>query len=143
MASQSYASHRQYVPLYHYYTGAVLLVLLVWAVYRAVQGFSVDRLMMVLLIVTLILVYYFARAFALRAQDRVIRLEEQLRLARLLPDPLKARLGELSIGQLIALRFAPDAEVPELVAAVLERRIGSVDEIKRSIKAWRIDEARL
>jgi hypothetical protein len=91
----------------------------------------------------LILIALFARTFALKAQDRVIRLEERLRLRELLPADLKPRIPELSADQLIALRFASDAELPELTAAVLRDNIRTRDGIKKRIRQWRVDDHRL
>ena len=80
---------------------------------------------------------------ALRAQDRIIRLEEHMRLNQLLPADLRARLGELSAGQLIALRFAPDDEVPDLVRRALGGELQRQGDIKRAIRNWRPDYLRV
>jgi hypothetical protein len=142
MSDQTYRNHKMYVPAYHYYATGLILVVFAWAVYRAVTAFSVDRLMIVLLVVALVAVFFFSRLFALRAQDRVIRLEEQLRMARVLPPALAARVGELSVGQFVALRFASDAELPELVTKVLDQNLRNGDQIKQMIRTWRPDSAR-
>ena len=85
----------------------------------------------------------FARVFALKAQDRVIRLEERLRMRELLPADLKSRIQEFSADQLIALRFASDAELPDLAATVLRDNIQARDAIKKMVKDWRADEQRV
>ena len=82
------------------------------------------------------------RVYSLRIQDRVIRLEERLRLASLLPESLRSRIGELSEGQLIGLRFASDAEVPGLVEKSLSGKL-SCAEIKKAIVNWRPDYWRI
>ena len=143
MSTQSYATHQRYVPAYHYGTFGALLVVLLWSLFKLVTEFNVDRLMMVVLVVAVAFATFYARAFAVRAQDRVIRLEEQMRLLRVLPEPLQSRIGELSVGQLIALRFAPDEELPELVRRVLDERIAKADDIKRAIRNWRADHVRV
>ncbi|MBK7596534.1 MAG: hypothetical protein IPJ11_15160 [Gemmatimonadetes bacterium] len=83
-----------------------------------------------------------ARTMALTVQNRVIRLEEHLRMQRLLPADLQARIGELSVGQLVALRFASDAELPELTRTVLTQGITDKKAIKRMITTWRPDHLR-
>jgi hypothetical protein len=83
------------------------------------------------------------RTFDARLQDRIIRLEMRLRLARLLPAELQPRISELRPGQLIALRFAPDAEIPGLVAEVLAGRLTKGSEIKQRIQAWEPDYFRV
>ena len=143
MSNQSFATHLRYVPTYHYGTFGALLVVLVWSLFKLITDFSIDRLMMLVLVVAVAFATYYARAFALRAQDRVIRLEEQMRLLRLLPDQLQARIDELSVAQLIALRFASDAELPDLVRRVLDERMANTNDIKRAIKTWRPDHVRV
>jgi hypothetical protein len=141
--TQSYQNHKRYVPAYHYYTAAGALAVLVWAIYRVIQNFSLDRIMMLLLVVVVILVSYWARAFALGAQDRIIRLEERLRLATIVPDPLRSRIDDLAVSQLIALRFASDAEAPGLMKRVLDENITDSNQIKLLIKDWRADHVRV
>ncbi len=140
---QSYATHRRFVPAFHFLTFGILALNVVWRAVQAVRRPGVETAVELLLAAALILLGLYARAFALRAQDRVIRLEERLRLARLLPSDLQARIEELSPSQLIALRFASDEELPELARAVLEERIRDRDQIKRRIRAWRPDRMRV
>ncbi|HYG63840.1 MAG TPA: DUF6526 family protein [Thermoanaerobaculia bacterium] len=144
---QSYRNHRQFVPLYHFVTGSILLLNLIWALYRLVRGLPdvplFDRVLGVLVALALFSIYFYARIFALRVQDRVIRLEMRLRLARLLPPDLQPRIGELSTGQLIGLRFASDEELPELTRKVLDERITKREAIKKMVRRWEADHLRL
>lgn len=144
MEEQSYRNHRMFVPGFHFLTLGLLLVNFVWAVWRLFSGSLPlgDRVMAVLLAVALMLLAWYVRIFPLRVQDRLIRQEERLRLAQLLPPDLSARLGELSAGQLVALRFASDEEIPELTRRVLDKKIRSREEIKKLIRTWRPDHLR-
>jgi hypothetical protein len=102
-----------------------------------------DRLLNVAVAFALLLIAWYVRIFPLKAQDRVIRLEETLRLERLLPADLRSRIGELRPGQLIALRFASDAELPELTREVLGGSLSSPGEIKKRVRSWRADHFRM
>ncbi|HEX4965685.1 MAG TPA: DUF6526 family protein [Thermoanaerobaculia bacterium] len=145
MADQSFATHRQFVPLFHFVTFGILALNLLWTLYRLFSSAAPlpDRVMNVAVAVALALMAWYIRTFPLRAQDRIIRLEERLRLERLLPVDLKGRIGELSTGQLIALRFASDAEVPELTRTVLDQGIKSQNDIKQKVRDWRADYLRM
>jgi hypothetical protein len=140
---QSYATHARYVPGYHFVLAFILLVNLAYAVmhaWRHPQTF--QAWVNLLLAVGLVLLYAYARSFAVTVQDRVIRLEETLRMERLLPADLKSRIGELSRKQFVALRFAADAELPGLVRKVLDERITDQKAIKALVKDWRADHLR-
>jgi hypothetical protein len=82
------------------------------------------------------------RLYALRVQDRVIRLEERIRLVSVLPEPLRSRIGELTGAQLVALRFASDAELPSLVERALQEKLSRAD-IKKAVVNWRPDYSRI
>jgi hypothetical protein len=97
----------------------------------------------VLLSVTLILLALSARLMALKAQDRLIRLEERLRYQQLLTSDLLAKTNALTPGQMIALRFASDEELPELVERTLTGEFAKSKEIKMAIKNWRADHHRV
>ncbi len=147
MAEQNLANHPKYVPGYHYLTFTLLGINLLWSLYRLGWGLPLvpvyDRLDTVFVAFALLLLAWYLRVFPLKAQDRVIRLEELLRLERLLPADLKPRIGELRAGQLVALRFASDAELPELTRAVLDGKITSQAEIKKRVRSWRPDYLRM
>jgi hypothetical protein len=132
-----------FVPGFHFVTLGLLLVLLLWSLYRLVVDVSGDTAFRFLLVLAVSLLAWYARMFPLRAQDRIIRLETQLRLARTLPPDLAARVPELRTGQLIALRFASDDELPELARRCLAGELRRRDEVKRQIRSWVPDHQRL
>ena len=143
MSEQNLANHTKFVPLFHVVVLGVLALNFLWSIYRwKLAEFSLDGLVSVLLAAILILLAFFARIFALTVQDRVIRLEERLRFERLLPADLKPRIGEFTLGQLVSLRFASDAELPALARKVLDEKLTDRKAIKQLIKNWKPDYLR-
>ncbi len=142
-SEQSFANHARMVPGFHYVTGLSTIVFVVWSAWHAMSTRTADAHFQMLGAFGLLGTFWYARSFPLKAQDRVIRLEEQLRLTRLLPEDLRHRVDELSARQLIALRFASDAEAPELVRWVLADKITDTKQIKQRIKVWRADHHRV
>lgn len=140
-ATQNYANHRKFVPGFHFLTVGLAVVYLLWALYRVLFHFSVDHLFELLPAVVLGLLAWYARTFPMVVQNRVIRLEERLRLERLAPE-LGSRSHEFTPGQLIALRFASDAELPALARKVLDEHIRDQNVIKKQIQTWRADHLR-
>jgi hypothetical protein len=131
------------VPLFHYVAFGILMINLGWSGRALFRDLSVDNGVTFLLAVGLILVAWFVRAFPLGVQDRVIRLEERLRLERLLPGDLKARIGDFTTNQLVGLRFASDEELPGLARRVLDEGISDRKTIKQAVKNWRADHQRI
>ncbi len=143
MAEQSFSNHTKYVPAFHFFVLPVLALNLIWSIYHLWKlHFSFEGIVGVLLALALALGFLFARLFALSVQDRVIRLEERLRLMRLLPDDLKPRINEFTVSQLVALRFACDEELPALARKVLAENLRSRKAIKQLVKTWRADYQR-
>ena len=143
MAEQSYVNHVKWVPLFHFFVIPVLVLNLVQAIYKSFHlGFSFDRLVGVLTAAALVLLTFQARLLALKVQDRVIRLEERLRMERLLPADLQPRIAEFTPSQLVALRFAGDAELPGLTRKVLTDKIIEGKVIKQMVQNWRGDYLR-
>jgi len=140
---QTFASHVRLVPGYHLVTFGMLVLNLLWRLVQVVRFPGLDRGMDLLLALALLAIFFYARQFALTVQDRVIRLEMRLRLARVLPPELAARVGELTLSQLIALRFASDAELPELTGKVLTEGIRDRKAIKQLVKDWQADTQRV
>ena len=136
---QNYANHVRKLPPLYIAASAVLIINLLWTVYIAVRNVAFGTVLQVLLVASLLVLFVFARTFALTVQDRLIRLEERMRMERLLPADLRPRIGEFTVKQLVGLRFASDAELPALAREVLEGRLTELDAIKRAVKDWRAD----
>lgn len=141
--SQSLSNHARMVPGFHYVTGGLVLVYLGWSAWHAMTTRGLNEHFQLLGACALLGTFWYARVFPLKAQDRVIRLEEQMRLSRVLPEDLLPRIDELSARQLIALRFAGDAEVGELVRWVLTDKVTDTKLIKQRIRSWRADYHRV
>ena len=140
---QTYQNHAKFVPFYHYVLLPLLLVNLLVMAYQTWQQPGLFTGWALVLALGLIGTALFARTFALKAQDRLIRLEERIRMRELLPQDLKPRINDFSAEQLIALRFASDAELPELAARVLRDNVQQRDAIKKMVKSWRADDCRM
>jgi len=140
---QTYANHRRFLPLFHGAIFGLLAVNLLWRAWEAIARFGWGALVDLLLAIALVLLTLFVRLFATRLQDRLIRLEMRLRLRDVLPTDLRARIPDLSVGQLIALRFAADAELPDLVRRCLGDRAFTRDAVKRTIRVWEPDYLRV
>ena len=140
---QNFSNHTRVVPPFHYVALPILLVNFVWAVRGLFDGITFDVSLDVLVAVALIIVALFARVFALKAQDRVIRLEMRLRMRELLPDDRQGRINDFTPTQMVSLRFAGDAELPELARKVLDENITKTTSIKKMITDWQGDYFRV
>ncbi|MDQ2710622.1 MAG: DUF6526 family protein [Acidobacteriota bacterium] len=139
---QSRSNHVRFDPVFHFFLLPALLLLLVWVVVRLVRYPGSDTAIPVAMVVLMTVIAFKSRIYALKVQDRVIRLEERLRLKRVMPERLHSRIPELSEAQLIALRFASDAEVPTLAERASAEKLGS-KQIKDAIRTWRPDHWRV
>jgi hypothetical protein len=146
---QNFAHHTRFDPLFHFFLAPVFILGVILALIHFFAHLSHSSFrdnfhagLIVLLAVALLVLVTKTRLYALKVQDRVIRLEERLRLAQLLPDPLRSRIPELTEDQLIGLRFASDAEVPKLVERTLKEKL-SRKQIKQAIVNWRADYWRI
>ena len=141
--SQTLATHRRWIPMWHFFAIPVLVAnVVVVAIYFARDPRFINGWALVVAIALLIGILL-SRTMPLRAQDRIIRLEERSRLERLLPGDLRGRVGELTASQLIAIRFAADDEVPDLTQRALSGELKSQGDIKRAIRNWRSDHLRV
>ncbi|MGK2935353.1 MAG: DUF6526 family protein [Gemmatimonadaceae bacterium] len=140
---QTYANHRRVNPLFHLFVSPILIANIAIRIVDAVREPSLSTVWAAILAAALYGLAFSARHMALVLQNRLISFEERSRLARILPEDLRARIAELRLGQLIALRFASDAEVPELAKRCLAGEFATNDDIKRAIQDWRSDTLRV
>lgn len=140
---QTYKNHVRWYPLVHFVIIPLLLFNLIWQIVILWQERTWDRGESVLMAVVFGLIVFTARIQAMRVQDRVIRLEEQLRYRAILPADLADRARGLKTGEIIALRFAHDDELADLVKRTLDGEFGKTKEIKMAVKNWRGDHLRV
>jgi Family of unknown function (DUF6526) len=136
---QTYKNHPRLLPAFHFFVLPVLLLNVLNEVRRAWRAPSEGSLFLVVVAIALFTLAYLSRSQALTVQDRVIRLEMRLRLRQILPPELQTRIQDLTHRQLVALRFASDAELPELVREILDGKLTTVKEIKLRVKNWQGD----
>ena len=142
-AEQNLANHTRFFPPFHFFVLPVMLANLGVQIYWMKDfGFTFRGIFGVLVALALLLGFLCSRLMALTVQDRLIRLEEQLRYARLLPADLQSRIGEFTIAQIVSLRFASDAELPALARKVLDGKMQDRKAIKQMIQNWKPDYAR-
>ena len=142
MADQNFGNHRKFFPLFHFVVIPLLLINFLYAARHAYQQPVFAQIWGAVFAFTLVLAALASRVMALKVQDRVIRLEERLRLHMLASGDLKNRINDLTARQLVGLRFASDAEVCDLAATVLRDNIQKSDDIKKMVKNWRADYER-
>lgn len=139
----SYKTHRAYDPLYHFFVIPVLginVLFMAYVVFRRPFWLNIWALIFALALVALA---WRVCYFPLRIQDRLIRLEETLRLQSVLPEELRGRIGDISTRELIALRFCTDEELPEHVRAIYAGDYRGGENVKSRIKTWRPDPHRI
>lgn len=139
---QNYANHAKYDPPFHFFLVPVALINVIVAVVYLFRFHGLGSVWFLVLSLAFLVTVGRMRAYGTHLQDRVIRLEERLRLSQALPDSLRARIGELSDKQLVGLRFASDGELPALVQRVLNDKL-SLDDIKKAVLNWRADYSRI
>jgi hypothetical protein len=139
---QSFNSHARFDPPYHFFLTFVSIASIVIAVIYCVHHFCFDSVWLVVLALASLVLLFRLRTYPLKVQDRVIRLEERLRLQALAPAEWHAQIYRLTEDQLIALRFASDDEVVELAKQALEHNLNR-KQIKERIKSWRPDNWRV
>jgi hypothetical protein len=141
--TQSYANHTRWHPAYHFFVLPVMIINFFWAVVNFVKVRDLNSGWWIVVSLALALLALYARTNSLKVQDRLIRLEEKIRFQRVLPAELCQQTAELRPGQFVALRFAPDEELEELVRAVVAGELVKPAQIKQAVKNWRSDTFRV
>jgi len=136
---QSFKKHTRWLPAFHFFVMPVLLANLIVTAWRAYQAPTLGMLFSVVVAAALLMLGFLSRIQALTVQDRVIRLEMRLRLRHLLPPDLVPHIDTLTHRQLVALRFASDAELADLVRDVVGGKLSTSNEIKMRVKSWQAD----
>ena len=141
--TQNFSNHTRFHPPFHFVMAPLLIMHLIWSgilVYRNPGWLSIEGL---LFAIGVFLAGFLARVNPLRAQDRLIRLEEQLRYQRVLGADLAAKAANIEVAKIVALRFASDGELADLVKQTLDGKLAKPADIKKAIKNWRGDYFRV
>jgi Family of unknown function (DUF6526) len=140
--TQSYASHAKFDPPFHFFVLPVLLINVIVVGYQLFRHPGILGAWLLLLSLAFMVLAGRVRSWVTHLQDRVIRVEERIRLTAILPEPLRSRIAELSDTQIVGLRFASDAELPALTQRALDEKLSRSD-IKKAITNWRPDYSRV
>jgi DNA helicase HerA-like ATPase len=139
---QTYSNHARRQLVFHFFLVPVLILNLLYSVILLIRHPNPNAVWVVIMAIALLVMAFLVRINPIKVQDRLIRLEERLRLSNLLSEPLRSRIPELTERQLVALRFASDEEIPALVEETLAHHLKG-KEIKQRIKNWRPDHWRV
>jgi hypothetical protein len=140
---QTCQNHGRFDPLFHGFIVPVFTINVIVSIVHFVRVMSLHNGWVIIVAIAFLVGAFKVRLYALKAQDRIIRLEERLRMASVLQEPLLTRASILTEGQLIALRFAPDDELPGLVEKTLAGAFPKQADIKKAIVIWRADHFRI
>jgi uncharacterized protein DUF6526 len=140
--AQTYKNHTRVYPLWHVWTFFPLVINFLWSLYRLRFGLTGDHIVALILAAGLLAMFIAVRTQVVTVQDRVIRLEMRQRLREALPPDLAAHADRLAVKQLVALRFASDAELPALVRDVVAGTLSAPKDIKARVKDWQADDLR-
>ena len=140
---QNYKNHRRYLPIVHFVIQPILTANVVLEIIDLFKNPSGRQAWQVLVWAAVLAFTFMARSMALSAQNRVIRLEERLRLATLLPADQRGRINDLTTRQLIGLRYASDEEVANLAQRCLAGELKGSEDVKKAVKNWRADHLRV
>ena len=141
--TQNFINHTRWHPPFHFFVLPVMLINFVWSivVFAKAPGWNLGWWVVVSLALAMLTVY--VRTYSLKVQDRIIRLEEKLRYQQLLSPAAVQQASALTVQQVIALRFADDKELEELVTQAIAGRFAKPKNAKQAIKTWRADTFRV
>jgi len=143
-SEQNFGNHRRWVPVWHYFAIPVLTLNIFVAAFRMwQQGFAKGTIWDFVVAIALVLAVFYSRVMALTAQNRVIRVEERMRMQGKLPADLHGRINDLSTGHLVGLRFASDEDLPGLARRCMDGELKGSADVKKAIKTWRADNLRV
>ncbi len=140
---QTFANHVRWQPIFHFFVAPVMAINFIVAVVQFFMTPSVAAGWWMVVSAALVVLAFLVRVNPLKAQDRIIRLEERLRFQQLLQPELARRINELSPAQVCALRFAGDEELADLVTQTMAGKYARPREIKQAVKNWRADTFRV
>jgi hypothetical protein len=143
MDTQNFANHTRWHPTFHFFVLPVMLINFVWAVVVFFRAPGWNSGWWIVVSLALLILTTFVRTYSLKVQDRVIRLEERLRYQQVVSPALAQQASNLTAAQTVALRFAADEELENLVNSVLTGKFVKTKDIKRAIKQWRADHFRV
>jgi hypothetical protein len=143
MDTQNFANHTRWHPTFHFFVLPVMLINFVWAVVVFFKAPGWNSGWWIIVSLALLILTTFVRTYSLKVQDRVIRLEERLRYQQVVSPALAQQANTLTAAQTVALRFAADEELENLVNSVLTGKFVKTKDIKRAIKQWRADHFRV
>jgi hypothetical protein len=143
MDPQSFANHTRWHRPFHFFVAPVMVINFFWWVVTFVRAPGFESAWLIVVSVALLVLTLLVRTNSLKVQDRVIRLEERLRYQQLLSPATLQKTRALTVGQIVALRFAGDDELEELVSATLAGKFARPKDIKQAIKHWRLDDFRV
>ncbi|MGH9928551.1 MAG: DUF6526 family protein, partial [Pyrinomonadaceae bacterium] len=141
--TQNFANHTRWHPPFHFFVLPVMLINFVWWVVEFVKAPGITSGWLIVVSLALLMLTLFVRTNSLKVQDRIIQLEEKLRYQQVLSPALVQQTGALTVGQIVALRFAGDDELEELVRQVVAGKLPKPKDIKQAIKNWRADTFRV
>ncbi len=142
-STQSFSRHTRWHTPYHFVLFPILFIHFAWCILRVTKEPTLEHFEQLLLSFGLLLMMLLVRVNPLKAQDRIIRLEEQLRYQRLLPADLAARASALPVRFIVAMRFASDAELPQLAQLAVDGAFATPKDLKEAIRNWRGDYFRV
>jgi hypothetical protein len=143
MNPQTFANHTRWHAPFHFFLAPVMIINLIWSIVVFAKNPELETGRWLIVSLALVVLGALVRTYPLRVQDRLIRLEERIRYQQLLPPSLLQQASALSPGQIVALRFAADDELAELLGAVVSGKLSDPKAIKRAITKWRSDTFRV